>query len=1260
MEAFRIDATGDPHAAVGAYLSAVHDAAQAAGDPWQVAALEASLDALDARALPSLGDAASDAALAFRTADGPVISRGLAGAASDARGPFARGLVARGLQRLAQRHGDAAETEKQRAASGCAREALVVGPTTWAAVTGVDDPDALDRPDAPIAASYAAQGAFRAQAAALTATAQGCAIGLSQESWRPGVRDVVVDVDVPRAQTVGLVLRAHGAATLRAGGTVVARRPFELGDGEAARFATVAATAGTLRLVARVGTAKEDDAVEIDAFDEDGAPLRAHAPAIGSTAPSRVTSPAAVAATQPTPSPADGDQTLLAAAAALASGSPREAERMLWSVADRPDARPDLALVYARAVESTRDLSAAARAERERSAAERVLEAWPSSWEATIDHAVLAGVRRGREEAGIESLRDLETIRSKSEASKSQAAGSQAPSPALLDAFEAITAGSEHLYDRAHAALERARGPLGGTTLLADAEEAASTSVGAERVATECDPARAMDHDTLACLDALRSAGDREGEVRELARLRALLGSPKRFLALELRDAVGAGDYATAGRAFAAMPPAERTLSALAMLPSGPTTTDPLGRILQMAPVARDAPGAIAPLLRAAGDDPTGDLDATAERLAAADRASPLLPNSATAILAHTERYEITRDGLLHWLLFDVRRVSGTTDVEENAQAGAPSVWGRAAMRALRRRILKKDGRILEPDRTPHASQEHADLSQLEQGDAVEAVYEGWSSPGDTGDLGIDTPDLLPERTSVHDATIELRMPRSLRSALWSHALLGKSSERVEGDTRIVTWHLVDHLARRLEDGVPKMDRSVAVSFSTAEWTGVARALRESIAALDEHDPEIAAWARDAAGPEVGKAARTSRETVGALVAAAGKALRESDPGTLSDYGGGIAPVQAQTARTFLASHGGSRSWLDPAQPARAGHSRRARRGRERPVQRRRGVPSPLRALHAPAGRRSSPGRGSPAGTPTSARGRLDRRRRGRPSPARGPRLARAPRAPGPAHATGRSRPSRLRRRRGRARRGRRAPRPRRQGRRAGHLRRRAARARRAGALRGALSHRGRRAPARAARRRARVAPVGERRRRAARVDRGQLAGQPARRRERQRLRAARGVQDVAAARDGHPALGLAARARLEPRRDVRVPSRTRERARGGRRGPVPRAPAGRAAEGGDGGADAGSARREGEARRRVAQADASPGEAAARAASSRTISSSTWPPGPSLRPSTTRSSGAATRPTTASWRPSGWRCLEGPGAFSITLPAPPRRQTPG
>ena len=68
--------------------------------------------------MPALGDAASDAALAYRTPEAASIAKGLADAANEARGPFARGLVARGLEGLALRRGDAGEAEKQRAASG--------------------------------------------------------------------------------------------------------------------------------------------------------------------------------------------------------------------------------------------------------------------------------------------------------------------------------------------------------------------------------------------------------------------------------------------------------------------------------------------------------------------------------------------------------------------------------------------------------------------------------------------------------------------------------------------------------------------------------------------------------------------------------------------------------------------------------------------------------------------------------------------------------------------------------------------------------------------------------------------------------------------------------------------------------------------------------------------------------------------------------------------------------------------------------------
>ena len=250
--------------------------------------------------------------------------------------------------------------------------------------------------------------------------------------------------------------------------------------------------------------------------------------------------------------------------------------------------------------------------------------------------------------------------------------------------------------------------------------------------------------------------------------------------------------------------------------------------------------------------------------------------------------------------------MSGTTDVEENAQASAPSVTGQGSSRALRRRIFKRDGRVLEPDQTPRASQQHADLSQLEQGDVIEAVYEGWALPGDTWDISIDTPDLLPERVAVHAATVELRLPRALPGALWSHPLLGKAEERADGDARVLTWRLTDHPARRFEDRVPKMDRSACVSFSTARWANVGRALRETIATLDDHDPEVAAWARAAAGPEP----KPSLALVEALATAAGKAVREADAATLSDYSSGVAPVQEQTARTFLAAHDRSRSWL--------------------------------------------------------------------------------------------------------------------------------------------------------------------------------------------------------------------------------------------------------------------------------------------------------------------------------------------------------------
>jgi hypothetical protein len=199
----------------------------------------------------------------------------------------------------------------------------------WTPVTGVDEPGPLDSPDARISETYSRGDAFGHTVKPIPVLGHGCALPLSAWTARPGVREVAMDVSVGRAQAIGLTLRAHGAAVLRAGGTPILRRAFDLGDGEAARFARVRVTPGTLRIVARVGTAKEDDTVEIDAFGEDGGPLPVSLPRTGTAAGGRVVR---IEATQPSACKGT-EEALLIASAAIASGDPREAERLLWPTA---------------------------------------------------------------------------------------------------------------------------------------------------------------------------------------------------------------------------------------------------------------------------------------------------------------------------------------------------------------------------------------------------------------------------------------------------------------------------------------------------------------------------------------------------------------------------------------------------------------------------------------------------------------------------------------------------------------------------------------------------------------------------------------------------------------------------------------------------------------------------------------------------------------------------------------------------------------
>ena len=133
------------------------------------------------------------------------------------------------------------------------------------------------------------------------------------------------------------------------------------------------------------------------------------APKLGEAATGRVTASRVVEI----PDPKTPEERVTAAAAALAEGAGPIAERLTYREATAVGAPPELALVYARAVETAQDLSVVHRTERARAAYERVLEVWPAAWEAILSHAVLAGARRGQSEARIETLKDLDGYREK-------------------------------------------------------------------------------------------------------------------------------------------------------------------------------------------------------------------------------------------------------------------------------------------------------------------------------------------------------------------------------------------------------------------------------------------------------------------------------------------------------------------------------------------------------------------------------------------------------------------------------------------------------------------------------------------------------------------------------------------------------------------------------------------------------------------------------------------------------------------------------
>ena len=240
-----------------------------------------------------------------------------------------------------------------------------------------------------------------------------------------------------------------------------------------------------------------------------------------------------------------------------------------------------------------------------------------------------------------------------------------------------------------------------------------------------------VDRSSLGCFSAKVGRGDRRGALAEIARLRDLRDSPSALRQLELGQHVALGDQAGMLRVYDAMLPAERTVSALGLvLPGAPQQLK--SRLMNDLLTAADVPGSLGALSTSLYDSPAPALEAEGAELVAADRKSRSLSNAATAVLKHTERYVIGDGGLLRYTLYDLRRVSGTTDVEQGATAGGALIEGRDTPHLAPAHSQARRPRA-RPDKASYASQEHADLSQLEKGDYVEQILEGWALPGAPG-----------------------------------------------------------------------------------------------------------------------------------------------------------------------------------------------------------------------------------------------------------------------------------------------------------------------------------------------------------------------------------------------------------------------------------------------------------------------------------------------------------------------------------------------
>jgi hypothetical protein len=860
--------------------------ARGANDSASIVGLIATLDAFMVGPTRELADYGIAGAIADRMP--PTRARAaVRDAKLDAHG-LKRGLLARAELQLAVRDGDAAQVPQLMRETGCVQSANISGPVSprlHEFLAAADATAATVVVGAPGTASVRGYG---------------CDLPLTAASARRGTRAVQFSVRVTDDGPIYIWLESSGLTRVRSGELVILERGGVAGSQETQSFAVVGAKAGTHLITVEAAMADNDSSIAVGFLDADGHAL--DAAAIAQPLPRGMQPfdhPRELGRDRANDEQRGPDERAAYAAFAIATGDFGRAE-----VLTEGSTAPLLTLLHARAVARSRTLPEGERSERIAKDAERLREAAPTDARSALWQLRSLAQRKSEQEAPLAGLALLKQLAATSKADN--AGGEYGASMSLVAAVLASRAGLDGDAERV---LATARKANQGTRAFQSAELEVVRRSPLALVERVCTSSPLRDHGSSSCQQAFARAG-RTGEARkEAARLRSLRNAPNSDALTELRYALTAGDKRAAKAAYDSMLPGERTLSAR----YATTTHDAVlaSELRKLMPTADSGAQALAPLLSALAGPSSNAIESEVEALWAQERNAPHMPGAPTAILLHRERYEIDARNLLHFTLFDLRRVSGTTDVEQNAQAIPPQITGTDSLRIVRRRVLKQDGRIVTPDNVAGAAQAHADLAQLEAGDLVESAFEGYATATDSGFLGLDSPDLLPARTAVLAAEIEIKIADSISLKPFAHPLLGKAVESRQDGARVYRYALAQTPVRRLEDGTPQADRSVGVSLQTATYERIAAALRDHFASLQGDDREVRTFTDAALAKLTPPATTNTRARLDALTLASSEAITEATSAALSDWNSEADGEGAgESARSMLLRRQGSRTWV--------------------------------------------------------------------------------------------------------------------------------------------------------------------------------------------------------------------------------------------------------------------------------------------------------------------------------------------------------------